>query len=123
MERRHGSTNSVFLGADPGPVVRFVLAGGKLVLGSTTPSALPKLSYGTTPFVSANGASNGIVWVLIKFTAPIVANGKVFHRDCPRSAHRRESQGRTRRLWLEVGALPPTQGPVPDWEALCFPFL
>jgi hypothetical protein len=115
--------NSAFLGADPGPVVRFVLSGGKLVLGSTTPVSIAKLSYGTTPFISANGASNGIAWVLdhgqpiqnpggatptaailrafdanditrelynssqnqadmaglgIKFTAPIVANGKVF---------------------------------------------
>jgi hypothetical protein len=114
---------SVFLGVDPGPVAQFALSGGKLVLGATTPSSISKLSYGTTPFISANGASNGIVWVLdhghpiqdptsstpsaailrafdanniknelydssqnpadtpgfgIKFTAPIVANGKVF---------------------------------------------
>jgi hypothetical protein len=114
---------SVYLGVDPGPVAQFVLSGGKLALGATTPSSISKLSYGTTPFVSANGASNGIVWMLdhghpiqdptsstpspailrafdanniknelydssqnpadtpgfgIKFTAPIVANGKVF---------------------------------------------
>jgi hypothetical protein len=115
--------DSVFLGVDPGPVGQFVLSGGKLVRGSTTPSSIAKLTYGTTPVISANGVSNGIVWVLdhghpiqdpsgaapsaailrafdasnitrelynssqnpadtpglgIKFTAPIVANGKVF---------------------------------------------
>jgi hypothetical protein len=114
---------SVFLGVDPGPVAQFALSGGKLVLGATTLVSIGKLSYGTTPFISANGVSNGIVWVLdhghpiqdptsatpsaailrafdannikhelydssqnpadtpgfgIKFTAPIVANGKVF---------------------------------------------
>lgn len=114
---------SVFLGVDPGPVAQFVLSGDKLILGTTTPITIAKLSYGTTPFISANGATDGIVWVLdhgqpiqnptgappsaailrafdannithelynssqsqadmagigIKFTAPIVANGKVF---------------------------------------------
>lgn len=94
---------------------------GKLVPGAyTSPSVLPH-SKGTTPFVSANGTSNGIVWMLdqgepiqkgpgpsnatlraydashlttelydssensadvpgrgIKFTSPVVANGKVY---------------------------------------------
>jgi hypothetical protein len=114
---------SVYMGVDPGPVAQFVLSGRKLALGSTTPESIAKLTYGATPFISANGSGNGIVWVLdhgqpiqnpagvtpsaailrafdannishelynssqnqadvaglgIKFTAPIVANGKVF---------------------------------------------
>lgn len=114
---------SLFLGAVPGPVKQFTLSGGQLVPGSTTNTSIVKDTYGTTPFVSANGTSNGIVWMLdhgtpvqdptgaapsaavlrafdagdithelynssqnpadmpgmgIKFTSPIVANGKVF---------------------------------------------
>jgi hypothetical protein len=114
---------SFFLGADSGPVKQFRLTGGKMVQGAAAPFSIARLSYGTTPFVSANGAADGIVWVLdhghpiqdptgdapspailrafdagdithelydssqnpndvpgigIKFTAPIVANGKVF---------------------------------------------
>lgn len=114
---------SAFLGVDPGPVVQFTLSGGKLIPGPTTPFSIAQLTYGTTPFISSNGAINGIVWVLdhghpiqnptgaaptaavlrafdandithelynssqnaadipgfgIKFTSPIVANGKVF---------------------------------------------
>lgn len=113
---------SLFLGIDAGPVRQFALTGGKMVPGAATPSHIAKMSHGTTPFISANGSANGIVWVLdhghpiqdstaapspailrafdandishelydssqnpadvpgigIKFTAPIVANGKVF---------------------------------------------
>jgi hypothetical protein len=114
---------SVFMGADPGPVYQFTLSAGKLVQGAATPDSIAKLTYGPTPFVSANGTANGIVWLLdhgtplqapsggaptpailrafdatnitrelynssqnpadvaglgIKFTSPIVANGKVF---------------------------------------------
>jgi hypothetical protein len=96
---------------------------GQLTPGSVTPDSILVGSYGTTPFISSRGTSNGIVWVLdhgkpiqnsgnvtataavlhaydptnlstelynssqnaadtaglgIKFTSPIVANGKVF---------------------------------------------
>jgi len=112
---------SIYVGADPGPVKRFELqSDGSLKLGSVGPAAFTRGSLGTTPFISANGTSNGIVWALdhgtpigagtatpvvlhaydandlskelynsarnsadaaglaIKFTAPIVANGKVY---------------------------------------------
>ncbi|HEY1528437.1 MAG TPA: hypothetical protein VGH51_19600 [Candidatus Angelobacter sp.] len=114
---------SVFVGNDPGPVKQFVLNSGRLTAGAATPESISKESYGTTPFISSNGSSNGIVWMLdhgqpiqdpiasspapailraydatnitrllyssaqssadvpgfgIKFTEPIVANGKVF---------------------------------------------
>ena len=121
--------NSAYLGITPslttvpGPVRRFTYAGGKLTPGLTTPDSIAPNTYGSTPYISANGVSNGIVWVLdhghpiqepgnvaptsailrayeasnlsnelynsaqnasdaagygIKFTSPIVANGKVF---------------------------------------------
>jgi uncharacterized protein YjdB len=121
--------NSVYLGAVPsttsdvGPVRRFTYASGQLTPVSTTSASIAVNSYGTTPFISANGSSNGIVWIIdhgrplqdpdgsavtsavlraydatdltkefynssqnssdaagfgIKFTSPIVANGKVF---------------------------------------------
>jgi hypothetical protein len=119
--------NSVYLGITPsvttvpGPVRQFTYASGQLTPASATAESIAPGSYGTTPFISANGASNGIVWVLdhgnplqssptptsavlraydatnlahefynssqnasdaaglgIKFTSPIVANGKVF---------------------------------------------
>jgi hypothetical protein len=114
---------SIFLGSDPGPVKKFTVSGGKLTPGASTLFTIARLTYGTTPFISANGAANGIIWVLdhghpiqdptgaapsaailraidasnlthelynssqspadtpglgIKFTSPIVANGKVF---------------------------------------------
>jgi len=113
---------SLFVGNDPGPVKQFMLSSGHLAPGATTAEQISPFSYGTTPFVSSNGTSDGIVWVLdhghpiqdpvatpapavlraydaanishllyssaqnsadapgfgIKFTEPIVANGKVF---------------------------------------------
>ncbi len=114
---------SVYLGSTPGVVRQFQYRGGQLVPASATSESIADLSYGTTPFISANGTSNGIVWVLdhghpiqdplattpatatlraydatnlsselynssqnpadvpgfgIKFTSPIVSNGKVF---------------------------------------------
>ncbi len=107
----------------PGPVRQFTYSNGKLTPGPITPDSIAPNSYGTTPFISANGTVNGIVWVLdhgmpiqdpasvpptaavlraydatdltnelynsaqnptdsagfgIKFTSPIVSNGKVF---------------------------------------------
>lgn len=121
--------NSVYLGITPsqtsipGPMRQFTFADGQLTPASATSDSIPPGSYGTTPFVSANGTSNGIVWMVdhgaaiqgsgvttpspailraydatnlakelytssqnasdtagfgIKFTSPIVANGKVF---------------------------------------------
>jgi hypothetical protein len=114
---------SLFVGNDPGPVKQFTLSSGHLTAGATTAESISAFSYGTTPFVSSNGTSAGILWVLdhgqpiqdpiasspapailraydatniahllyssvqnpadtpgfgIKFTEPIVANGKVF---------------------------------------------
>jgi hypothetical protein len=113
---------SLFVGNDPGPVKQFMLNSGHLTPGAATAETISPFSYGTTPFISSNGTSDGIVWVLdhghpiqdpvaspapavlraydaanithllyssaqnsgdapgfgIKFTEPIVANGKVF---------------------------------------------
>jgi hypothetical protein len=112
---------SAFIGTDPGPVRQFTLASGQFTAGAETPDGIGSLTLGTTPFISANGTSNGIVWMIdhgqpiqtsptptaaalraydaadithelynstqtladvpgfgIKFTSPIVANGKVF---------------------------------------------
>ena len=107
----------------PGPLRQFIYGNGQLTPGPVTAENIQPGSYGTTPVLSANGSSNGIVWVLdhgaplqnfdklpvtsailraydaanfpvelynssqnasdaaglgIKFTSPIVANGKVF---------------------------------------------
>src|SRR5947209_1425605 len=115
--------NSVYLGVTAGPVTQFNFASGKLTAVASTAAQISDGSYGTTPFVSANGGSDGILWMLdhavpiqdpvsstpqsavlraydasnisiklydssqnatdvpgygIKFTTPIVANGKVF---------------------------------------------
>jgi hypothetical protein len=114
---------SLFVGNDPGPVKQFTLNSGHLSAGAATAETIAPFSYGTTPVVSSNGTSAGILWVLdhgqpiqdpfaaspstavlraydatniahllyssaqnpsdapgfgIKFTEPIVANGKVF---------------------------------------------
>src|SRR6478609_8421142 len=114
---------SLYVGNDPAPVKQFTLSSGHLTAGTATAEKISAFSYGTTPFISANGTSNGILWVLdhgqpiqdpiasspapavlraydatdithllyssaqnsadvpgfgIKFTEPIVANGKVF---------------------------------------------
>ena len=114
---------SVYLGVTAGPVQQFSYASGQLQQGPVTTDQISNGTYGTTPFVSANGVQNGIVWMLdhdapiqdslhptpaaailraydasniatklydssvnssdqpgygIKFTSPIVTNGKVF---------------------------------------------
>ena len=108
-------------GAAPAPVRQFSYANGVLAPGAYTSTNITEGSLGTTVFISANGAANGIVWMIdhgapirnsgpatgavlhaydannlatelynsaqnpadaaglgIKFTSPIVANGKVF---------------------------------------------
>lgn len=114
---------SIYLGVTAGPVQQFAYSSGELHPGSETDAAIADGTYGTTPFISANGTQNGIMWTLdhnrpiqdplssapeaavlraydasnvavklydssentsdqpgygIKFTSPIVANGKVF---------------------------------------------
>jgi hypothetical protein len=114
---------SIFVGNDPGPVKQFTYNSSQLTAAASTPESISAFSYGTTPFISSNGTSAGIVWALdhgapiqdpvasspapailraydaanighllyssaqnaadtpgfgIKFSAPIVANGKVF---------------------------------------------
>src|SRR5712671_4992426 len=55
---------SLFVGNDPGPVKQFTLSSGHLTAGATTAESISAFSYGTTPFVSSNGTSAGILWVL-----------------------------------------------------------
>jgi hypothetical protein len=114
---------SIYLGVTAGPVQQFAFSSGRLTPGPSTDAQIGENTYGTTPFVSANGNQNGIMWMLdhnvpiqdslnptpapailraydaaninvklydssnqaadqpgygIKFTSPIVANGKVF---------------------------------------------
>ena len=67
--------NSVYLGvtpstaSDPGPVRQFTFSGNNLTPASATSDSIAADSYGTTPFISANGSSSGIVWVLSHGTA------------------------------------------------------
>ena len=114
---------SIYLGITAGPVQQFGYSAGQLHAGPTTGAQIAEGTYGSTPFISANGSQNGIMWMLdhgapiqdpvnatpapavlraydssnisvklydssehsgdtpgygIKFTSPIVANGKVF---------------------------------------------
>jgi hypothetical protein len=117
--------NAVYLGITPtapgitAPLREFTY-NGQLTAGSYTSDSVPQSSYGTTPFISANGTSSAIIWMIdhgipiqspgtqttailraydagslteiynsgenaadapgygIKFTSPIVANGKVY---------------------------------------------
>ena len=116
-------SGSVYLGTTAGPVEQFSYASGQLKFVSATDAEIADGTYGTTPFISANGTLDGILWMLdhgvpiqdpinstssrailraydatnltlklydssqnagdapgfgIKFTSPIVANGKVF---------------------------------------------
>jgi len=129
---------SLFVGNDPGPVKQFSLNAGHLTAGAATAESISPFSYGTTPFVSANGTANGILWVLdhghpiqdpiasspapailraydatnithllyssaqnsadtpgfgIKFTEPIVVNGKVFFTTAHDSLSAASPQG------------------------------
>jgi hypothetical protein len=116
---------TVYLGVTPtvpgvaGPLRAFAY-NGQLTAGPYTSDNILQSSYGTTPFISANGTSGGVVWIIdhgvplqgsgtatpavlrafdagtlteiydstdnvgdtagygIKFTSPIVANGKVY---------------------------------------------
>ena len=129
---------SLFVGNDPGPVKQFILNSGHLTASAATAENISPFSYGTTPFISSNGTSAGIVWVLdhghpiqdpvasapapailraydatnithllyssaqnpadtpgfgIKFTEPIVANGKVFFATAHDSLSAASPQG------------------------------
>ena len=55
---------SLFVGNDPGPVKQFILSSGHLTAGASTAEKISAFSYGTTPFISSNGTSDGILWVL-----------------------------------------------------------
>lgn len=116
----------VYLGISPtgsnvvAPVRQFQWNGSKLIPGAYSAPSVGTQDMGTTPFISSNGNSNGIVWMIdqgvplqkgtptnatlyaydatnfpnqlyssganpgdtpgygIKFTSPVVANGKVF---------------------------------------------
>lgn len=120
---------SVYLGitptgaSAPAGVRQFIYSGGQLTPGPYTTPSIQENTRGTTPFISANGSANGILWMIdtgqpiqnsggntptsaalraydatnfptelyssapnsgdtpgygIKFTSPIVANGKVY---------------------------------------------
>jgi len=117
---------SAYLGIIPtssstvAPIRQFAWDGSKLTPGAYSSPSATMTSLGTTPFISSNGNSNGIVWMInqgvplqkgtptnatlyaydatnfpnqlynsnqnagdtpgygIKFTSPVVANGKVF---------------------------------------------
>src|SRR6185437_4851252 len=56
--------NSVYLGVTAGPVQQFAFSSGRLTPGPSTDAQIGENTYGTTPFVSANGNQNGIMWML-----------------------------------------------------------
>lgn len=115
---------AVYLGVSPtlpgvpGPLRKFTYS-GQLIAGPYTSDNIRQSSYGTTPFITANGTAGGVIWMIdhdqplqtgnptaailraydagslteiynsaesagdaagygIKFTSPIVANGKVY---------------------------------------------
>ncbi len=47
----------------PGPLRNFTY-NGQLSLGPVSPDSIQVGSYGTTPFISANGSADGIVWMI-----------------------------------------------------------
>jgi hypothetical protein len=55
---------SIFVGNDPGPVKQFTYNSSQLTAAASTPESISAFSYGTTPFISSNGNSDGIVWTL-----------------------------------------------------------
>jgi hypothetical protein len=120
---------SVYLGIDPtvtgvpSGIRQFTLSGGTLAPGTFTSPGVEENTRGTTPFISANGSSEGVLWMIdtgqplqnsgtnaptnatlraydatdlsselynsnvnagdmpgygIKFTSPVVGNGKVY---------------------------------------------
>ena len=60
--------NSVYLGISPtgaktpAGIRQFAYFNGRLTPGNNTSPSIFEGSYGTTPFISSNGNSNGIVW-------------------------------------------------------------
>jgi hypothetical protein len=61
---------SIYLGiiptstSAPAPVRRFTYSGGKLTAGQYTTPSIHEDTRGTTPFISSNGTSNGIMWMI-----------------------------------------------------------
>jgi hypothetical protein len=61
---------SVYLGITPtganvpAGIRQFKYSGGVLSYGSYTPQSVQQNTRGTTPFLSANGTSNGILWMI-----------------------------------------------------------
>jgi hypothetical protein len=47
----------------PAGIRQFTYAGGLLTPGAESAPSVQKGSYGTTPFISANGTSAGILWM------------------------------------------------------------
>jgi hypothetical protein len=51
-------------GSVPAPVRRFTYSGGKLTAGQYTTPSIQENTRGTTPFISSNGTSDGIMWMI-----------------------------------------------------------
>ena len=82
---------SVYIGADPGPIRQFIYAGGQLTPGTVSPQTSSEYQsgiMGTTPFVSANGGTNGIVWAL-DHGAPLQNSNKATPSFCCSACLRR----------------------------------